>query len=394
MSSPSLTGSTAVASPALFVASWSAIDDIYQINITAANQVIEEFLDSPHNTWNYPSPNTSPHRSPTPSIPFSPVPITAPSFVFPDLSVTPPNFLNVLAELAEQELRAPDVEVKLEPLDSPVLEWPAEDQDEYAHGQFEDPVVRVPLADIPVENLPPPIVAAPVFSVPSPAPVAPRSEYVAPVVHHPLDHQLEAFAHLFVAPPCSTATDNHLHQYTVIYEHGEKFWVPQEEYLAKDFLNNVPHYTDLDNYPDLWVTLFCSHVFHTVQIAANGPLPNGHLCTKIGHHPHSLHFPFGYIESSFIDSIKFLFAQFPHHWIEHFEGVLIPLLSYNLLDRHIATVVGRLHFDKGDIYCLDRHTRTEDLLRTHSHLSAFVCTPRVPTRPFLHIMPPPVEVPL
>ena len=77
MSSPSLTGSTAVASPALSVASWSAIDDVYQVNIIAAQQVIEDFLNSPHNTWNYPSPNTSPdvhpRRSPTPSIPFSPV---------------------------------------------------------------------------------------------------------------------------------------------------------------------------------------------------------------------------------------------------------------------------------------------------------------------------------
>ena len=85
MSFPSLTGSTAVASPALSIASWSAIDDVYQINVTA------------------------------------------PTFLFPDPSVTPPNFLNVLAELAEQELRTPDIEVKLEPLDSPVLEWPAED---------------------------------------------------------------------------------------------------------------------------------------------------------------------------------------------------------------------------------------------------------------------------
>ena len=173
MSSPSLTGSTAIASPTLSIASWSAIDDVYQINITAANQVIKEFLNSPHNIWNYPSPDTHPCRSLTPSIPFSPVPIIAPSFVFPDPSASPPNFLNVLAELAEQELRTPNVEVKLEPLDSLVLKWPAEEQDKYAHRQFEDPVVCVPLADIPVENLPPPVAAAPVFSVPSPAPIAP-----------------------------------------------------------------------------------------------------------------------------------------------------------------------------------------------------------------------------
>ena len=221
MSSPSLTGSTAVASPTLSVASWSAIDDVYQVNIIAAQQVIEDFLNSPHNTWNYLSPNTSPdtppRRSPTLSIPFSPVPIVAPSFVFPDPSITPPNFLNVLAELADQELRTPDVEVKLEPLDSPVLEWPAKDQDEYAHGQFEDPIVRVPLADIPVENFPPPIVEAPVHTVPSPHPTL--------VVPRPLANQVKHFPQLFTAPPCTAATDHHLHQYTVVYNHGEKVWV-------------------------------------------------------------------------------------------------------------------------------------------------------------------------
>ena len=241
MSSPSLTGSTAIASPTLSVASWSTIDDVYQVNIIAAQQVIEDFLNSPHNTWNYPSPNTSPdvhpRCSPTPSILFSPIPIVAPSFVFPDPSVTPPNFLNVLAELAEQELRAPDIEVKLEPLDSPVLEWPTEDQDEYAHGQFEDPVVCVPLADIPVKNLPPPIVEAPVHTIPSPRPTL--------VVPRPLANQVEYFPQLFTALPCTTATDHHLHQYTVVYDHGKKVWVAQDEYLVRDFVNLFPKYTDL-----------------------------------------------------------------------------------------------------------------------------------------------------
>ena len=39
------------------------------------------------------------------------------------MSITLPNFLDVLVELAEQELRAPNIEDRLEPLDSPVLEW-------------------------------------------------------------------------------------------------------------------------------------------------------------------------------------------------------------------------------------------------------------------------------
>ena len=252
MSSPLLTGPTAVASPALSVASWSAIDDIYQINITAANQVIEDFLNSPHNTWNYPSPNTSPDVhpccSPTPSILFSPVPIVAPSFVFPDPSITPPNFLNVLAELAEQELCTPDVEVKLEPLNSPVLEWPAKDQDKYAHRQFEDPIVCVPLADIPVENLPPPIVEAPVHTVPSPRPTL--------VVPCPLADQVKYFPQLFTAPPCTAATDHHPHQYTIVYNRSKKVWVSQDEYLVRDFVNLFPKYTDLSKHPDNFVTPF------------------------------------------------------------------------------------------------------------------------------------------
>ena len=93
------------------------------------------------------------------------------------------------------------------------------------------------------------------------------------------------------------------------------------------------------------------------------------------HHPHSLHFPFGYIESSFVDSIKFLFGQFLRGWLEYFEGALVPLASYDFLDGRIATLVGRLHFTADGIFVIDRHTCTEDLLRTHLHLAAFVCTP-------------------
>ena len=195
-------------------------------------------------------------RSPTPSIPFSPVPIVALSFVFPDPSVTPPNFLNILAELAEQELCTPDVEVKLEPLDSPVLEWPAEDQDKYAHGQFEDPIVHVPLTDIPVENLPPPIAEALVHAVPSPRPTF--------IVPRPLAEQVEHFPQLFTAPPCTAATDHHSHQYTVVYDRGEKVWVAQDKYLVRDFINLFPKYTDLSEHPDNFVTPFHSHLFHEI----------------------------------------------------------------------------------------------------------------------------------
>ena len=81
-------------------------------------------------------------------------------------------------------------------------------------------------------------------------------------------------------------------------------------------------------------------------------------------------------------------------WLEYFEGALVPLLAFDFLDGRHATLVGRLHFTAEGIFVIDRSTCTEDLLRTQPHLAQFVCTPRVPTRPFLHLTLPPVELPL
>jgi hypothetical protein len=53
VSSPTLTNfasPTLIVSPALSIADWLQIDNTYQINIAAANQVIQDYLDSPHNT--------------------------------------------------------------------------------------------------------------------------------------------------------------------------------------------------------------------------------------------------------------------------------------------------------------------------------------------------------
>ena len=386
MSSPSLTAVDSVASPVLSIVSWSALNDVYQINIVAANQVIEEFLNSPHNTWNYPSPRSVPRRSPYQEVPapFSPDPILPTTFVFPDPAVTPPNFLHILADVASQQDR----------IDSPELQYPVEELDAYAHGQFKEVIERVPLADIPVENLPPPIVAAPVATVKSPAPPSPVLLPAPEPAPTPVLPEVNLYAHLFVAPPCTTATDHHPHQYTVVYDRGEKTWVPQDEYLNRDFINGIPKYDTLDDHPASFVTPFRSFLFHEIQLAANGPLPNVFLCAKVGRHPHSLNFPFGYIESSFINSIKFVFGKFPSVWLTYFEGALVPLVSYDFLDSRIATLVGRLQFTPDGIFVINRHTRTEDLLRTQPSLAAFVCTPQVPTRPFLHLTPPPVELPL
>jgi hypothetical protein len=109
---------------------------------------------------------------------------------------------------------------------------------------------------------------------------------------------------------------------------------------------------------------FHAHCYHNIQLAANSPLSNVHLCAKISRHPPSLHFPFGYIESSFIDLIKFLFGQFPPTWLTYFEGALVPLIAYDFLDGYIATLVGHLHFTQDGIFIIDWNTRTEDLLHT------------------------------
>ena len=123
-------------------------------------------------------------------------------------------------------------------------------------------------------------------------------------------------------------------------------------------------------------------------------LPSIHVCAKVGRHPHSASFPFRYLESSFIDSIKFIFFQFPPTWLQYFEGALVPLVVYDFLDGRVALLCGHLHFTADGIFVVNRNTHTEDLLRTQPGLAAFVCTPRVPVNPFSCITPPPLETPL
>ena len=105
-------------------------------------------------------------------------------------------------------------------------------------------------------------------------------------------------------------------------------------------------------------------------------------------------FPFSYLESSFVDSIKFLFSQFPPTWLEYFKGSLVPLVAYDFLDGRVALLCGHLHFMADRIFVVNHNTRTEDLLHTQPGLAAFVCTPCVPTNPFACITPPPIETPL
>ena len=237
-------------------------------------------------------------------------------------------------------------------------------------------------------------VTTPIATVPSPAPkLHSPSVRLLPLLHEqPLVADL--FPHLFNAPTCTLTVDRHPHQYSVVYDRGEKHWVPQEEYVERDFLRLLPHIPNLETYPISFVTPFRADIYHNVHIHAISYLPSIHICAKVGQHPHSASFPFGYLESSFVDSIKFLFSQFPPTWLEYFEGSLIPLVAYNFLDGQVALLCGHLHFTVDGIFVVNRNTRTKDLLHTQPGLAAFVCTPCVPVNPFACITPPPVEISL
>jgi len=401
---------TVVASPALShisIASWSALDNVYQQNVTDAAAAILEVLQSNHNTWNFPSPPVDTFRSPSPVVPVPRSP--TPELTWPVLNNQEDYpFLNVPDSPAYIVTSAPNSPAPVFSLD--VLAHvavhkpqyhedekenllPAPTQDSYIHQHLgHDLGEHVVLEDIPAAPLPPPVVEAPVTTVPSPAP---ESRQPTPGVSLLSEVPVaDLFPNLFHAPACTLVVDRHPHQYTVVYDRREKFWVLQEEFIERDFLRLIPRIPDLETHPVSFVTLFRTDVFHNVWVNSNGPLPHINLCTKIGRHPYSASFPFGYFESSFIDSIKFLFGQFPPDWLEYFEGVLVPLVVYDFLDGRIATLCGCLHFTPDSIFVINRNTRTEDLLRTQPGLAAFVCTPCLPTNPFACITPPPVETPL
>jgi len=126
--------STTVTSPALShisIASWSTLDNVYQQNIADATTAILEVLQSPHNTWNYPSPLdvtthvfqpiTSTSQSPQLQYPPSPALVwpvldnpeeypflnvlDSPQYIITStpISPTPSNSLDVLAHVSAYE---------------------------------------------------------------------------------------------------------------------------------------------------------------------------------------------------------------------------------------------------------------------------------------------------
>jgi len=252
-----------------------------------------------------------------------------------------------------------------------------------------------------VENIPPPISAVLPARSPSPEYIVrsptPPLHYPSPVaaaaVQPPPTFDFTLFPNLFAEPPCLQGADTHLHLYTVVYEAGKKIWCPQDEYIHRNPLGIIPRVEDLDNHSPFYITPFWALTYHEVHIPSP-VLPAVTICAKVGRHPSSLHFPFGYLESSFIDSLKFLFGQFPPDWLTYFEGALVPVIAYDFLDGRLATLIGRLHFTDEGLFIVERQVRTEDLLRTKPYLFAFVPTPYIPEKPLSHVTPPDDDLPL
>ena len=235
--------------------------------------------------------------------------------------------------------------------------------------------------DVPDLELPGPLVFAPVTTVASPAPPSPSPTPAsikqetpepptltfspAPVQPAPPSFDAAAlFPQLFGIPPCvDQAPHSHPHQYSLLYQGEKALWCPQEELGNVDILATIPIVEELDNYPPNFVTRFCCPVPHTTLLESRtGVLPPVTLCSKVGLHPHSAHFPLGYLEVSNKDALILLFHQFPPDWLEHFEGAYVPLLLFDFLDGRRATIRGKLHFTPNGLFVIDRVVRTFDTL--------------------------------
>jgi len=354
--------------------SWSDIGLEYQANVDASNQAIQQAFQ--------PSENVLPPASP---LLYHDVPAPPAGLLFDSLLIVACHKLHNL----QHELLNLLTNVAAHTSDFDVI-----------------------IADLPfieeVKNIPPPISAvlparspSPEYIVRSPTPPLHYPSPIAAAAVQPpatpddtYDIDFTLFPHLFAAPPCTNEAQSHPHQYTVLYEQGRTIWCPQEEFVSQDFLTNIPHTSALDNNTPHFVTPFRAKVYHEVQIRANHTLPSVTLCLKVGKHPSSLCFPFGYLESSFIDSLKFLFGQFPPVWLTYFENARVPLISYDFLDGRLITIIGYLHFTEEGLFVINRHTQIEDLIRTNPGLAQFTCTPRTPANPLLYLTPPPVEQPL
>jgi hypothetical protein len=163
----------------------------------------------------------------------------------------------------------------------------------------------------------------------------------------------------------------------------------------QDFLADIPMVQGLNHYLEHFASPFCTNVLHMSEAKPKDfSLPNITICTKVGKHARSLARPFGYLESNFIDSIKFIFNSFLPFWLEHFEGSLVPIVAYDFLDGRSVLLASYLHFDHEGIFITGRHSCVKDTLQADPYLARFCADVRVPVQPFLFLSLPPGNLPL
>jgi len=249
-----------VSLPSLSVASWSDLNAVYQENSATALEVV---LNSPHNTWNYPSPGSPclqypPSSTSSPVVPWLPTVASSPKFIIPGFPFLEPIgpgpqspwystlFVDTGITLVNPDTLEP-TPIDLDPYvvcspSPPTPEPTAEalcaaaefnleqlgeetaahvvclaqaeldallpplNQDSWSHFQLTgDLVDHVSFEDIPLENIPPPIATTPVTTVASPALPSPAPLPV-PVFYPTVN--IAPFKYLFAALPCLPA-DGH-----------------------------------------------------------------------------------------------------------------------------------------------------------------------------------------
>jgi hypothetical protein len=203
------------------------------------------------------------------------------------------------------------------------------------------------------------------------------------------------FTNLFDTPACTWKVDTHPYQYHIIYRDSEQLWRPAAQFFNKDFVSQITQVEDVNRHTEYYITPFHVITYHDIKVHAKlNTLPPVTICAKVGLHPCTHTFPFSYLELNFINSIKEVFSCFPPFWLEHFEGIEVPIVGYDFLDGHTVTLFGNLHFNWLGIWIMKCYSCVEDILQLQpelAQLTPFIC---VPFQPLLHLSPPPRDVPL
>jgi hypothetical protein len=203
------------------------------------------------------------------------------------------------------------------------------------------------------------------------------------------------FANLFDTPTCTWEVDTHPHQYHIVYHDGEQLWRPAVQFFNKDFVSQITWVEDVNRHTEYYVTPFRVITYHDIKVHAKlNTLPPITICAKVGLYPRTHTFPFGYLESNFVNSIKEVFSRFPPFWLEHFEGIEVPIIGYNFLDGRTVTLFGNLHFDQSGTWIVKHYSHMEDVLQSQPKLMRLTPFVRVPFQPLLHLSPLPGDIPL